>query len=469
MLSELVEELKKTQAGADQSNTGPHVSFDACAVGKRRASEACLQPHSSNTPLKQNKLMEPSKVIQDYVCSKHNEEKKIFCRTDRKCICYICHIDDHKGHDIVLAETEMTQRQKELNTETQKINQRVQVVEKDIDLLQQELKTINESAAKAIKENQKMKDQLISLIKQKSSDLTLNIRQQQTTQNRHTQELLRTKEKELQKQKLKSERFKLLSQTVRYTDFLEKCPASIQSGELSNTSSLQCRSVCHFEDVSRLLSEERNKLHDSCINMFRKVMMMVPTDAVHPQDPKTNEELSRYSHQFTLDPNTASTELTLSEDNRKVTSVKNAQPYPSYLDRFLEKAQVLSSDPLPSCCYWEVLWSGLGVSVGVAYNDIKRQGPESGFGSSNKSWVLDCATKDGYVYRHNGVRSRLSACQSFRVGVFLDYNAGILIFYEVSETNKLIYKIQTTFTQPLYAGLGVYYCGATASMCVKKL
>ncbi|KAL0194711.1 hypothetical protein M9458_008283, partial [Cirrhinus mrigala] len=44
---------------------------------------------------------------------------------------------------------------------------------------------------------------------------------------------------------------------------------------------------------------------------------------------------------FSLDPNTAHTELSLSEDNRVVTSVFEDQPYPDHPDRFDHVYQVL--------------------------------------------------------------------------------------------------------------------------------
>ena len=44
---------------------------------------------------------------------------------------------------------------------------------------------------------------------------------------------------------------------------------------------------------------------------------------------------------------------------------------------------------------------------------------------------------------------------SSRVGVYLDHSAGVLSFYRVSDTMTLLHRVQTTFTQPLYAGVAV--------------
>ncbi|CAL8239971.1 unnamed protein product, partial [Gadus morhua 'NCC'] len=51
---------------------------------------------------------------------------------------------------------------------------------------------------------------------------------------------------------------------------------------------------------------------------------------------------------LTLDPNTAFRDLSLSEDNRKVTRVDEDQPYPDHPDRFDFRPQGVGRDTPPS-------------------------------------------------------------------------------------------------------------------------
>ncbi|XP_015234457.1 PREDICTED: tripartite motif-containing protein 29-like [Cyprinodon variegatus] len=162
MLSALVKDLKKTgpqAAGADHCYAGPEdVPCDVCTGRKRKAVKSCLlcpasycgdhlQPHYEAPQLKKHKLVDPFKNLQEIVCSRHDEVMKIFCHTDQQCICYLCTMDEHKGHETVPAAAERTEKQKELQERRQQIQQRIQDQEKDVKLLQQEVEAFNGSAA----------------------------------------------------------------------------------------------------------------------------------------------------------------------------------------------------------------------------------------------------------------------------------------------------------------------------------
>ncbi|XP_042371718.1 tripartite motif-containing protein 16-like protein, partial [Plectropomus leopardus] len=184
-------------------------------------------------------------------------------------------------------------------------------------------------------------------------------------------------------------------------------------------------------------------------------------------EPKTRAEFLRYSRQITLDPNTAHEYLLLSDENRKATQT-GLHSYPDHPDRFSYWHQVLSRQSLTGRCYWEVEWSGGVVHVAVTYKNISRgETHESSFGQNDKSWVLYCVnTRYGFWY--NKVQTPVSGPRSSRVGVYLDHGAGILSFYSVSKTMTLLHRVQTTFTQPLHAGLWVYCNGSTAELCEAK-
>ncbi|KAM4730054.1 protein NLRC3-like isoform 2-T2 [Anableps anableps] len=173
--------------------------------------------------------------------------------------------------------------------------------------------------------------------------------------------------------------------------------------------------------------------------------------------------LRKYSCQLTIDTNTVNGCIQLSEDNRKVTYVKELQSYPDHPDRF-DLPQLLCRTGLTGRCYWEVEWRGY-VNISVSYRRIRRKG-DSGdcwFGRNDQSWSLSCSDVDGYSVWHNkrqtfiSSSSSSSSSSSNRAAVYVDCPAGILSFYRVSSDSLiLLHTFNTTFTEPLIPGFGVW-------------
>uniref|UniRef100_A0A671Z402 Tripartite motif-containing protein 16-like n=1 Tax=Sparus aurata TaxID=8175 RepID=A0A671Z402_SPAAU len=467
MLAFLVEELKKTglqAAPADHCYAGPEdVACDVCTGRKRKAQNSCLvcltsycekhlQPHHDVPPLKKHKLVEPYKKLQENICSRHDEVMKIFCRTDQQSICYLCSVDEHKGHDTVSAAGERTERQRELEGSRHNIQQRIQDREEDVKLLQQEVEAINGSADKAVEHSEKIFTQLIRLMEKRRSDVKQQVRSQQETEVSRVRELQEKLEQEITE-------LKKLSHTEDHNQFLHNYPSLSALSESPHPSSIKIRPLNYFEDVTAAVSELRDKLQDVLRETRTNVSLTVTQVDVllsNPEpEPETRAGFLRYSREITLDLNTAHTQLLLSEGNRKVKRISKKQSYSSHPDRFTDCHQVLSRESLTGRCYWEVEWRGRGVYVAVAYRNISRAGEECVFGLNDKSWSLYCDNNSYYSY-HNDVETPVSGPRSSRVGVYLDHSAGILSFYSVSETMTLLHRVQTTFTQPLYAGVHVY-------------
>ncbi|XP_056439341.1 stonustoxin subunit beta-like [Gadus chalcogrammus] len=138
--------------------------------------------------------------------------------------------------------------------------------------------------------------------------------------------------------------------------------------------------------------------------------------------------------ELTLDPNTAYRQLSLSEDNRTVTLVREDQSYPDHPERFDPWPQVLGREALTGRCYWEVEWEGW-VVIGVTYRGIARRGEADDclLGRNNKSWSLYCRDERYSAgYNGRGTVLPLRPAGSTRVGVYLDRPAGSLSFYRVS-------------------------------------
>ncbi|XP_072232055.1 tripartite motif-containing protein 16-like [Leuresthes tenuis] len=484
MLAVLVEQLKKTglqAAPADHCYAGAEdVACDVCSGRKLKAIKSCLaclasycekhlQPHYNSPPFRKHKLVEPSKNLQENICSLHDEVMKMFCRTDQKSICYLCSVDEHKGHDTVSAAAERTERQRELEGSRQQIQQRVQDREKDVKLLQQEVEAINQSADKTVEHSEKIFTELICLLQKRSSEVKQQIRSQQETEVSRVKELQEKLEQEITELKRKDAELQQLSLTEDHIQFLHNCPSVSALRESTPSSSFKIHPLRHIEAVTAAVSELREKLQDILREKWTNISLTEVDVLLSEPEPETRAGFLKYSREITLDLNTAYTYLSLSEGNRKATVMKQQQSYSSHPDRFTDCFQVLSRESLTGRCYWEVEWGGGGVCVAVTYKNISRAGDSDKclFGFNHKSWSLCCDT-DGYRFYHNKVQTPVSGPQSSRIGVYLDHRAGILSFYSVSETMTLLHRVQASFTQPLHAGVLLLDYGATAEFIKLK-
>ncbi|XP_035253775.1 NACHT, LRR and PYD domains-containing protein 3-like [Anguilla anguilla] len=223
----------------------------------------------------------------------------------------------------------------------------------------------------------------------------------------------------------------------------------------------------------------------------------------HGGENRTKPGPRKYGCQLTLDPNSASRELSLSEGNKKVTHTPGREePCPDHPERFEFVPQVVCRESVCERCYWEAEFSvseGGGVSIAVTYKGISRKGRGSDcrFGDNKNSWSLRCykdsyADELSYSVCHNKNRTLIPArpfpyrrarvCDDddddgddstgrgvcvYRVGVCVDRLAGTLSFYRISgsDTQTLLHRFHTHFTlhTPLCAGLGLVR--SSVSLC----
>ncbi|MCI4386158.1 hypothetical protein PGIGA_G00059260 [Pangasianodon gigas] len=561
MLAEVVEKQNKTElqaASPAHCYAGPgDVECDSCIGRKRKAVNSCLvckasycevhlQPHYQSTAFKKHKLVEACAELKEKICSQHDKAIEIYCRTDQSFICYLCMMDEHKGHDMVSTKAERTEKQNELKEEQMKSQQRIQQKQKKVQELKQTVTTIKWRSQAAVDDSERIFTELISSMEKKRSEVKELIRAQEKAELSRVERLLKQLEQEIADLKRRVTELEQLSHTHDHIHFLQnelkeeqmKSQQRIQQKqkkvqELKQTvTTIKWRSQAAVDDSERIFTElissmekkrsevkeliraqekaelsrvERllKQLEQEIADLKRRVTeleqlshthdhihflqsfpsLCVPPGCEDSPSITVNQHLSfdgvRKSlsdlkkqvkeicekefnkirpqdfYYLTLDPNTAHPALILSENNRVVTHTRTQQQYSDHPERFDTTTQVLCKKSVCGRCYWEVEWSG-DVSIAVSYKEVSRKGEglECLFGFNSQSWTLLCSSSS-VCFRHNKIKSELRGPASSRIGVYVDHSAGTLSFYSVSDTMTLLHTVQTTFTQPLYAGFCV--------------
>ncbi|CAI9592849.1 unnamed protein product [Staurois parvus] len=180
----------------------------------------------------------------------------------------------------------------------------------------------------------------------------------------------------------------------------------------------------------------------------------------------------REAEDILLDVNTAHNYLHVSGDRKIASWSDRYQNRPKIPERFQGYLQALSSQSFSSGRhYWDVDVGGSDKwIVGMSYPSIDRKGLQSLIGWNNKSWGLVKKDKK-YLVIHDGKGIHLPInIISNRIRIYLDYDAGRIVFYDLCDPIRYIRTFTTTFTEPLHAGVWVWdggkmkICGGNQKM-----
>uniref|UniRef100_A0A674JQK9 B30.2/SPRY domain-containing protein n=1 Tax=Terrapene triunguis TaxID=2587831 RepID=A0A674JQK9_9SAUR len=168
--------------------------------------------------------------------------------------------------------------------------------------------------------------------------------------------------------------------------------------------------------------------------------------------PGVMEMLREFTVDMTLDPNTAQPNLVLSKDRKHVRYGDTRQDLPDNPERFDPCVCVLRAEGFTGGRhYWEV---GVGDKtdwdLGVCRESVRRKGrvtytPEDGY------WAVWLGNGEYKALTSSWTSLPVSVGPS-RMGIFLDYEAGEVLFYNVTDRSHLF-----TFTGTFSRTLCPYY------------
>ncbi|GAA6083210.1 tripartite motif-containing protein 16-like, partial [Tachysurus ichikawai] len=292
MLAEVVEKLKKTElqaASPDHCYAGPgDVECDSCTGRKHKAVKSCLvclasycedhlKPHYQSPAFKKHKLVEACAELQEKICSEHDKLMEIYCRTDQSLICYLCTMEEHKGHDTVSTETERTVKQNQLKEEQVKFQKKIQT-------------------------NQKMEElkQTVDLIKMRSQAAVDS--SERIFNELHGEKALGA-----------------FTHTHDDIHFLQSFPSLCVSPKCDDSPSFTVNQHLTFDKVRKFLSDLKKRFEQICEKEFNKIRPQAAAfEMITLSEPKTREDFMQYFCPLTMDPNTAHQQLLLSEQNTAV-------------------------------------------------------------------------------------------------------------------------------------------------------
>uniref|UniRef100_UPI0037E96017 E3 ubiquitin/ISG15 ligase TRIM25-like n=1 Tax=Semicossyphus pulcher TaxID=241346 RepID=UPI0037E96017 len=494
VLGEVVEKFQQSgfQTAAQHSAKPEEVKCSVCTVRKTKAVKSCLvctesycgahlRVHEERFHGKAHMLIPASQQKKEKLCPQHDKQLRLYCRTDQQSVCSQCVKWRHKGHDAVTVVDERAAQQKKLQEASLKSLQKLKDAEKELRYV---VKYIKHSTEAVVEESERIFSKLIRSIEKQSGEVKEQIRSQQRAAVSQAEELLEKIQREMVELRRSDAELEKLCRSEDHFHFLQKCKSlhfPAKTVEMPSTDALQ---YLMYKTMRGALADLKDSLDETLEKDFDRISEKVislketsnqstsekakakDTNIPYISEPKTRADFLHYYNDVTLDPNTANPYLSFIDGRRGVTTHSEPQSYPDHPHRFTSWAQVLCRAGMAGRCYWEVEWAGNGgVSIGVCYKNMTRSGGGSDckLGHNSKSWSLDCSHSVS-SFQHNKESVAIAAPCSSRIGVYLDFRAGTLSFYNVSDAMVLLHKVKATFSQPVYPGFWVGL-GSTLKLC----
>uniref|UniRef100_A0A8C5QUB0 Uncharacterized protein n=1 Tax=Leptobrachium leishanense TaxID=445787 RepID=A0A8C5QUB0_9ANUR len=371
-----------------------------------------------------------------------------YCCEDATCICVYCSTGEHRGHQVETLNEASKKEKEKMRSILEKLTTEREEAEESVQSLQELKRQLQGKAAKVTEQI----TALIRDIKEQLDALENRILQEIFRQEEQVSDLIRHLEIK------KDELSKNIGHIEELCNLMD--PVTFLEGRESHSAE-----YCDAEEGYNEAEKHGTKVHDVGdldVGMILATLHSGVAGIVSKAKRSSVQETS----DMLLDVNKTSDILLdlISADNH--VSVSGDLRTVSW-SRFQDYPQVLSSKSFSSGRhYWEVEVSTLrGWVVGMAYPRIARRGRKSRIGENNKSWGLRMKDNNPYSMIHDGKRKTLSHHPSCnRLGIFLDYEAGRLSFYELCDPVKHLHTFTAAFTEPLHAVLSVCYYNSVVSI-----
>ncbi|XP_053154715.1 E3 ubiquitin/ISG15 ligase TRIM25-like isoform X1 [Hemicordylus capensis] len=469
-LGEISLKFTREESQGSRKLAGPRdVACDFCSPRKLKAVKSCLQctaalcenhirSHYEDKTFKNHQLVEPISELKDKMCVKHRKLLELFCKMEDKFICQLCVREEHKNHEAIPLKEDRAKKEVEvrrvhasvenqilmLTAESQKHRGRVNYLMKVVKTARDE---VNRAFAEVMKELKRLQTKVMEFIDQEERSALVGL----GNSIQHSQEQLAD---------LKQQNLWLTALIDDPSDhqFLQDFPkVKLMSGCTEALIGLKCEEPTSFVGLKQTLIDLKAQLSMVGLCFINKVLQkgitVVPYEVIPP--PMDRKTLLKYYCNLNFDASTANEELFLFKETHSVLNMGILlENYAKPSQGFNHWPQLLCTRSLcEGCHYWETEISNAWLCLGVTYS--YRHRTEKGcmfylIGRNSNSWCLEWDSEKFSVW-HNNTQTVLKGCYYKTIGILLDYAAGSLTFYGITNTMmNLLYRFLTTFTEPLY-------------------
>uniref|UniRef100_A0A8C6U9N5 E3 ubiquitin-protein ligase TRIM39-like n=1 Tax=Neogobius melanostomus TaxID=47308 RepID=A0A8C6U9N5_9GOBI len=450
-LSEMVEQFKKKPQ--NESPERPEIQriekgdvcCDVCSETKFKALKSCLaclasycqshlEPHLTIPRLQRHQLIKPVENLEDRLCAEHNKTLELFCRDDSEFICLQCTFSDHKYHDAVPLKEEGEVEQANVAGMIKEREIQIEEIQKSVDISRK-------NAEREIEKGVEAFNKLINCVQESLNYLKEGIEEKQKDKEEQATEWIQELEAEiLELEKRRSEMEELWCSEDHF-HFLQTFISDKPAPDVQDWTEVTVKTPSYEGTVAKAVVELRNNELDQEIKEVLKDDL---------------RRVQQFAVEVTLDPDTAHPNLVLSYHHKQVHHLDKKRNIPDNPERFSQSRCVVGNQTF--CLgrkYFEVqVENKTSWCVGVAKQSIKRKAHEN-VKPENGYWMISLNYNE-YKFHDDSLFTLDLKTTPKKIGVFVDYEEGIVSFYNV-DTAELIHSFtHCSFTHAL---LPLFYPG----------
>uniref|UniRef100_A0A8C2Z850 E3 ubiquitin-protein ligase TRIM39-like n=2 Tax=Cyclopterus lumpus TaxID=8103 RepID=A0A8C2Z850_CYCLU len=455
---------KASSSSSEQQESKPgEVPCDVCTGTKLKALKSCLvclasycethlEGHLTMSGLKRHQLMDPVENLEDRMCTKHDKPLELFCKTDQTCVCMLCTVLDHKMHNVVPLKEECEGKKVELEKTEAELQEMIQKRRLKIQEVKHKVELSEEDADREKAEGVQVFTHLKESVERKLNELINTIEEKQRTTKKQAEDSIRELEQEISELMKRSTEVEKLSLSEDHLHLLQ----SVQALNIHHPpptkdwSEVSVPPASYEGTVVRAVSQLEETLS-------KKMKKLVKAEL---------KRVQKFAVDVTLDPQTAHPQLILSADGKQVNHSDVTKNLPDNPERFTKYILVLAKQSFSSGrFYFEVQVKGKTEwTLGVTRESINRKG---NFTLSPQDGIWTLCLRNGNEYKAAAgppvVLSLKSGPQ--KVGVFVDYEEGLVSFYDVEAAALIFSFTGCSFKEKLlpYFNPGLNHGGKNSS------
>ncbi|KAL7880828.1 hypothetical protein SRHO_G00030820 [Serrasalmus rhombeus] len=343
---------------------------------------------------------------------------------------------ESRSHIYSFTEEERGEKKTQLGKTQVEVQQMIQDGLKKIEDIKQSVELNKKSSEKEKADSVEVFRALLRCIERSQAELLEVMEEKQKAAERQAEEFIKELEQEISELKRRDTELEQLSHTEDHLHLLQVYPSLCSPPPTKNWTEVRINSHLRAETLKRALT----RLQEDLSKEMEKI------------DESEMQRLQQYAVDVTLDPDSAHPFLILSDDGKQLRLGDKRQNLPDKPERFDCCVNVLGKEGFSSGrFYYEVQVRGkTDWDLGVTTESSNRKGeitlsPENGY------WTVWLRNETEYKAL-DSPRVPLSLKQApQKVGVFVDYEEGLVSFYDVESRSHIYSFTGQSFTEKLYA------------------